>query len=248
MMIFVTGKTMVARMLSKLLHMVGMLPKDMVIEVQRTDLVGEYIGQTGIQTREKIEEAKGGILFVDEAYRLVPGRKTSKDYGVEALEEIMSLMDKEKVVVIFAGYTEAMKRVISSNQGIRRRVSNIFQFDDFSCEQLAQIVHLKLPNKDKNNPFYGFKLDGRGTSVKDVAALIEGGTSGEQRGKINGGLVDQMLVRARENLDSWIDVECTDEYSLVAITSEDLVVGLRLLRDEESKLKKEKKLLLEIGF
>ncbi|KAL8551988.1 hypothetical protein ACS0TY_000879 [Phlomoides rotata] len=229
-----TGKTMVARILSKLLHMVGILAQDRVIEVQRTDLVAQYIGQTGIQTRDKIKEAEGGILFVDEAYRLVPGGETSKDFGLEAIEEIMCFMDSGKAVVIFAGYTEPMKRVISSNEGIRSRVSNIFHFDDFTCEQLANILRLKLPNKDENSPFYGFKLDGRGTSVKDVAALIKRGTSGEQRRKMNGGLVDQMLLlKARENLDSRTDVECSDISSIVAITSEDLAVGLWLLRDEE---------------
>lgn len=143
-------------------------------------------------------------------------------------------MDNAKLVVIFAGYTEPLDRLISSNEGIRRRLSNIFHFDDFTCEQLAKIVHLKLPTKDKNSPLYGFKLDRRATGVMDVAALIEKGTSAEQRRKMNGGLVDQLLVKARENLDSRIDVECTDEYAMVAITSEDLAAGLQLLSAEEN--------------
>lgn len=171
---------------------------------------------------------------MDEAYRLVPTTSASSgDFGLEALEEIMSFMDKEKLVVIFAGYTEPMDRVISSNAGMARRISNIFHFEDYSCEDLAKILHLKLPNKDENSPFYGFELDTKSTSVKEVASLIERGTTAELRGKMNGGLVDQMLVKARENLDSRIDVECTDEYSMVAITSEDLGVGLQLLRAEE---------------
>jgi replication-associated recombination protein RarA len=109
-----TGKTMVARILGKLLHMVGVLPSDKVTEVQRTDLVGEFVGHTGPKTRKKIKEAEGGILFVDEAYRLIPMQKADdKDYGLEALEEIMSIMDSGKVVVIFAGYAEPMKRVLA---------------------------------------------------------------------------------------------------------------------------------------
>ncbi|KAL8539063.1 hypothetical protein ACS0TY_000887 [Phlomoides rotata] len=135
-----TGKTMVARMLGKLLHMVGILSQDKVIEVQRTDLVAQYIGQTGPKTRDKIKEAEGGILFVDEAYRLVPAKITYNDLGLEAIEEIMSFMDSGKAVVIFAGYTEPMKRVISSNEGIRRRVSNIFHFDDFTCQHSASQI------------------------------------------------------------------------------------------------------------
>ncbi|KAD6455181.1 hypothetical protein E3N88_09887 [Mikania micrantha] len=91
---------------------------DKVTEVQRTDLVGEFVGHTGPKTR-KLKEAEGGILFVDEAYRLIPMQKSDdKDYGLEALEEIMSVMDNGKLVVIFAGYSEPMKRVISSNEEI----------------------------------------------------------------------------------------------------------------------------------
>nr|DAD44671.1 TPA_asm: hypothetical protein HUJ06_002901 [Nelumbo nucifera] len=95
-----TGKTMVARLLGKLLQMVGILPTDKVTEVQRTDLVGEFVGQTGPKTRRKIKEAAGGIVFVDEAYRLIPLQKTDdKDYGLEALEEIMSMMDVERLLL-----------------------------------------------------------------------------------------------------------------------------------------------------
>ncbi|KAJ0040592.1 hypothetical protein Pint_26757 [Pistacia integerrima] len=111
-----TGKTMVARILGRLLHSVGILQTDNVKEVQRTDLVGQYIGHTGYQTRKKIKEAEGGILFVDEAYRLMPEERSGRDFGLEALEEIMSCMDDGKVSVIFAGYNEAMQRVISSNE------------------------------------------------------------------------------------------------------------------------------------
>ncbi|KAJ0039799.1 hypothetical protein Pint_26742 [Pistacia integerrima] len=101
-----TGKTMVARILGRLLHSVGILQTDNVKEVQRTDLVGQYIGHTGNQTRKKIKEAEGGILFVDEAYRLIPEERSGRDFGLEALEEIMSCMDNGKVLVIFAGYNE----------------------------------------------------------------------------------------------------------------------------------------------
>ncbi|KAA8523115.1 hypothetical protein F0562_009538 [Nyssa sinensis] len=154
-----TGKTMVARILGRLLHMVGILPTDRVTEVQRTDLVGEFVGHTGPKTRRKIKEAEGGILFVDEAYRLIPMQKADdKDYGLEALEEIMSVMDSGKVVVIFAGYSEPMKRVISSNEGFCRRVTKFFHFDDFSSEDLAKIFHLKMNNQAEDSLLYGFKL------------------------------------------------------------------------------------------
>lgn len=224
-----TGKTMVARILGKLLHMVGILPTDKVTEVQRTDLVGEFVGHTGPKTRRKIKDAEGGILFVDEAYRLIPMQKADdKDYGLEALEEIMSVMDSGKVVVIFAGYSEPMKRVIASNEGFCRRVTKFFYFNDFSSEELAKILHIKMNNQAEESSLYGFKLHPSCTE-EAVAALIESETTEKQRKELNGGLVDPMLVNARENLDLRLSFDCIDTDEIQTITLEDLEAGLHLL-------------------
>ncbi|CAI5481267.1 unnamed protein product [Closterium sp. Yama58-4] len=140
-----TGKTTVARVLARMLALVGVLPLNKVVEVQRTDLVGEYVGHTGPKTRRKIEEAEGGILFVDEAYRLMPcQRSEEKDYGIEALEEIMTVMDSGKLVVIFAGYAEPMQRVFEANEGFKRRVTKCFTFDDLSPKEIARVMLLKM--------------------------------------------------------------------------------------------------------
>ncbi|KAK1418446.1 hypothetical protein QVD17_27591 [Tagetes erecta] len=238
-----TGKTMVARILGKLLFMVGILAKNNVKEVQRTDLVAEYIGQTGEKTRKVLNEADGGILFVDEAYRLMPTiHPDQADYGLEALEEIMSMMDNRKTVVIFAGYPEPMKRVISSNEGFRRRVTNFFTFDDFSSEDLANILILKMNNQTKDSTLYGFKLD---TSCTDkiVADLIESETTEKLRNEMNGGLVDHLLVNAREHLDSRLDFDCLDTEKLLTITLEDLQGGIIPFSKTPSK----KKTLLSIS-
>ncbi|XP_002514299.2 protein CfxQ homolog [Ricinus communis] len=224
-----TGKTMVARILGRLLHLVGILPTDRVTEVQRTDLVGEFVGHTGPKTRKKIKEAEGGILFVDEAYRLIPMQKADdKDYGLEALEEIMSVMDIGKVVVIFAGYSKPMKRVIASNEGFCRRVTKFFQFDDFTPEDLAKIIHIKMNNQEEDGLLYGFNLHSK-CSMEAIAKLIERKTTEKQRKEMNGGLADTMLVNARENLDSRLDFDCIDTEELRTITLEDLEAGLRLL-------------------
>lgn len=122
----------------------------------------------------------GGILFVDEAYRLVPvGQVLYKDNGVEALEEIMSVMEKGEVVVIFAGYREPMKRVISANAGFRR-ATKLFYFDNFSSEDIAKILHLKMTNQTENSLVYGFKLH-PSFSINAIAALIQRETTQEQR-------------------------------------------------------------------
>ncbi|KAL9154264.1 hypothetical protein ABFS82_10G103700 [Erythranthe guttata] len=224
-----TGKTTVARILGKLLQSVGVLSSDSVIEVQRSDLIGEYIGQTGPKTRKKIEEAMGGTLFIDEAYRLAPeqGAGHSQDFGVEALEEIMSVMEDGNIVVIFAGYTEPMKRVFSSNAGFCRRVSHFFQFDDFTCNDLAQMVMIKMSKQNEKSRLYGFKLHPSCTPGA-ILKVIEKNSSEKLRNKLNGGLVDHMLNNARENLDSRLDLNSKGD-ELLTITLRDLEAGLKIL-------------------
>lgn len=177
----------------------------------------------------QIKEAEGGILFIDEAYRLIPMQKSDdKDYGLEALEEIMSVMDSGTVVVIFAGYSEPMKRVISSNEGFCRRVTKFFHFDDFISKDLAKILHIKMNNQGEDSILYGFKLHDS-CSEDAVAALIERETSEKQRREMNGGIVDTVLVNAREFLDLRLDFDCIDTEQLRTITLDDLESGLRLL-------------------
>ncbi|XP_073153507.1 protein CfxQ homolog isoform X2 [Henckelia pumila] len=227
-----TGKTTVARILGKLLHSVGVLSSDTVIEVRRTDLVGEFIGSTGPKTRKKIEEAMGGILFVDEAYQLAPARSGSSrvDFGVEALEEIMSVLEDGDLVVIFAGYTEPMKQVFSSNEGFCRRVAHHFQFEDYSTQDLAQLLTLKMTRQDEKSRLYGFKLD-KGCTLDAVVSVMEKNSSEKLRNKMNGGLVDHMLNNARENLDSRLTFNSKGD-ELFTIRLVDLDAGLKLLSQQ----------------
>jgi len=153
-------------------------------------------------------------------------KSDDKDYGIEALEEIMSVMDSGKVVVIFAGYCEPMKRVIASNEGFCRRVTKFFHFDNFNTNELSQILRLKMKDQDQSSLLYGFKLHPSCT-VKAVAELIERETTENQRKEMNGGLIDPLLANARENLDLRLDFDCSDEQILVTITMEDLEAGLR---------------------
>ncbi|CAA0830204.1 AAA-type ATPase family protein / ankyrin repeat family protein [Striga hermonthica] len=231
-----TGKTTIARLIGKLLHMVGSIPSSKVVEVQRTDLVAKYIGQTGAQTRAKIKEAEGGILFVDEAYRLMPTNLQTGDFGKEALEEMMSHMDKGNIVVIFAGYREEMQHLISANPGFRRRVTKFFYFDDFTCRELANIAHLKIC--DNRSPLYGFRLH-ESCTVARIAEKLKQESSVEQRREMNGGLVDLMLVNARESLDGRLDVSCRDINTLLTITLEDLVAGLRSMKEHKHLMNKD---------
>lgn len=133
-----TGKTTVARILAQIYKEIGILEKGQLIEVDRGDLVAGFVGQTAIKTKERINEALGGILFIDEAYTLA---KEGNDFGQEAIDTILKAMEdmRDKFIVIVAGYTEQMSTFISSNPGLKSRFNKFFEFPDYSAEELIEI-------------------------------------------------------------------------------------------------------------
>lgn len=139
-----TGKTTVARIIGKILYQKKIIPSKKFIEVSRTDLVAGYIGQTGQKTREVLESALGGVLFIDEAYSLNSGY--SNDFGSEAVDEILKYMEdhRKDMVIIFAGYTKEMSEFLQMNSGLESRVPNVFDFEDYSLDELVQIGLLQL--------------------------------------------------------------------------------------------------------
>lgn len=134
-----TGKTTIARLISKILKSIGVLKRGHMIEVTRDDLVGQFVGQTGPKTLDKIKEAYGGVLFIDEAYSLYSG--SQNDFGYEAISTLIKEMEdnRDKLVVIMAGYPDEMERMLSMNAGIRSRVSYTIDFHDYSSEELVEI-------------------------------------------------------------------------------------------------------------
>lgn len=134
-----TGKTTVARLMSKIFYQLGVIEKDVFVEVDRKDLVGEYVGKTALKTNKVMKSAKGGVLFIDEAYTLVKP-ETKNDFGQEALDLILKKMeDDNSFIVIAAGYPEEMQSFLESNPGLKDRFTNHFYFEDFFPDQLLQI-------------------------------------------------------------------------------------------------------------
>ncbi|ADU31954.1 AAA family ATPase [Evansella cellulosilytica] len=144
-----TGKTTVARIVANILQAVGVLSKGHLVEVGRSDLVAEYIGQTAVKTMNRINEAKGGVLFIDEAYSLVRGQ-SGGDFGMEAIDTLVKAMEDERknLVVILAGYPEEMKGFIRANPGLQSRFKNQIDFEDYSLDELVDITKLLLKQRD----------------------------------------------------------------------------------------------------
>ena len=134
-----TGKTTVARIIGELLYQKGMIATNKMVEVSRGDLIGGYQGQTAIKTREHLQAALGGVLFIDEAYSLKHG--PNDNFGQEAIDEILKFMEDHRhdMVVIFAGYHKEMSAFLETNSGLASRVPNTFDFEDYTSEEIAQI-------------------------------------------------------------------------------------------------------------
>lgn len=135
-----TGKTTVARLLAKIYHAIGVLSRGQLVEVDRSGLVAGFVGQTALKTQEVIEKAKGGVLFIDEAYSLA-NQESPNDFGREAIEVLLKGMEdhRKDLIVIVAGYPDLMQDFIHANPGLESRFNKYFMFEDYNGEQLAAI-------------------------------------------------------------------------------------------------------------
>lgn len=143
-----TGKTTVARIVAQIYHELGILKKGQLVETDRSGLVAEYVGQTAVKTNKIIDSALDGVLFIDEAYSLVQGG--GNDYGKEAIATLLKRMedDRDRLIVILAGYDNEMKLFIDSNPGLQSRFNRYIHFSDYNAEELMAIFKLNLKKFD----------------------------------------------------------------------------------------------------
>ncbi len=144
-----TGKTTVARMLAEIYKYLGVLSKGQLVEVDRGGLVKGFIGQTATRVQEVVDEALGGILFIDEAYTLTVG-KGEGDFGQEAVDTLLKSMEdhRDELIVIVAGYTDLMEQFLNSNPGLKSRFSNFIFFEDYTADELMDILHKNLEKQE----------------------------------------------------------------------------------------------------
>ena len=208
-----TGKTTVARILAKLYKEIGILSTGQLIETDRSGLVAGYVGQTAIKTSQKIEEAMGGVLFIDEAYAL---NQEGENFGQEAIDTILKAMEdhRDKFIVIVAGYTDLMKSFVESNPGLRSRFNKFFEFPDYTVEELQAIFMMQCKK-------YQYKLtDEAEAAIRDEITRMEA-EKGENFA--NAREVRNLFEKIITNQASRVaDLENVDEDVLTTITMEDL--------------------------
>ena len=201
-----TGKTTVARIVAQIMFNIGLLRKNTVVEVQRKDLIGQYVGQTAIKTQGVIDKAMGGVLFIDEAYSIT-ATESKQDYGGECVATLIKAMEdhKDDLVVIFAGYVDEMSQFMESNPGLKSRIGYTFDFKDYEPEELARMFVVKM---EKN----GFELeDGVEEKVKEIARYFKE-SDDFGNGRFIDSLVQDTLVRHSQSLDeSKMDIISADD-------------------------------------
>lgn len=205
-----TGKTTVARLLSKIYKKLGVLEKGQLVEVDRSGLVAGYVGQTAIKTQEKINEAMGGVLFIDEAYTLAKGEN---DFGQESIDTLLKAMEdqREDFVVIVAGYSEPMNRFLESNPGLKSRFNKSIVFEDYSPNELLDIFELFCKLNDMN-----LSSDARDYLTQYLSKLCNEKSENFANGREMRNLFEKVFTNQANRLSHYNDIS-NEELNIIKI-------------------------------
>ena len=211
-----TGKTMIARLMARIYHSLGILSKGQLVEVDRSALVAGYVGQTAIKTQEVIQKAMGGVLFIDEAYTLT--NRGGTDFGQEAVDTLLKAMEdnRDDLIVIVAGYIELMEAFVKSNPGLESRFNRFMHFADYTVDEMAAIFEMRC---DKS----GYRLDPQGMEqLRTLLALgaLEPKAFGNARGVRN--LFERAVAAQADRLAA---LETLTKEDLMTLTKEDLIAA-----------------------
>ncbi|MFK0040554.1 AAA family ATPase [Paenarthrobacter sp. NPDC090517] len=223
-----TGKTTVARLLAEMYRAVGLLQKGHLVEVDRSGLVGQYVGATAIKTDRVIRRALDGVLFIDEAYALAPedGRM---DFGPEAIEVLLKRMEdhRHRLVVIVAGYPRLMESFLLSNPGLRSRFAREITFPDYSVDELQTIFHQMLAQHE-----YTLEPGADQMLRRILTGLHAGEDSGNARFART--LFEQALNRQalRLSRDEEHSLDALDRDAVMTLTADDVVEAALALGEE----------------
>lgn len=208
-----TGKTTIARIVAEFLAALGILPKGQFVEVARGDLVGEHVGETAKKTGEKIKEALGGVLFIDEAYALC--RDKNDTFGLEAIDTIVKMMEdnRDNLVVILAGYTYEMEEFLKSNSGLKSRFPNIVEFPDYTPEEMYRIAN-EIATSNQ------YIIDN--TCIEPLITYFESKNIKGRNDAGNGRLARNMVEKAMLNQSKRIMEENETDYELLKLADFEL--------------------------
>lgn len=223
-----TGKTIVARLYTKILYNNKVIQENKLVEVGRADLVGEYVGQTAPKVKRAFDEATGGVLFIDEAYSLIPS--SERDFGHEAISAIIQEMEnrREEVLVIFAGYEELMAKFIETNPGLFSRISREIKFLDYTIDQLIAILELMI-----NKRHYKLTDDCKMVLRQHFSEVVNCRNFGNARYVRK--LVDEIVFSQAQRVIKGDKIQLEDDTFLNQITMTDINKAIVAIEAKSSK-------------
>lgn len=211
-----TGKTTVARIVGRIYKQLGLLSKGHFIEVSRTDLIAGYQGQTALKVKKVMEKAKGGVLFIDEAYSITENEH-SDSYGRECITELTKALEdyRDDLVVIVAGYTEPMNKFFDSNPGLRSRFNTFIEFDDYTANELQEIL-MKMCRDNE----YILSVEARKKIRLRLNELVETKDENFANGRLVRNIYEELIMNHAKRV---VNIENPSKEQLSVIIADDFI-------------------------